>query len=505
MPDYLLAHDIGTTGNKATLFDAAGNLLASVFVSYPTHYPAPGGAEQEPEAWWRAVCACTKEIMAQYPKAASRVAAVGFSGMMNGCVLVDGAGQSVRPALIHADTRSAPQCARIALKIAPERVYTLSGNQLAPYFTLSKLAWLVENEPEALAAARWCVQAKEFVMGRMTGVWGITDPSDASLTGLLDMRSGAWSEELVAAGGFPKHLLPEIQPSATVVGQVGAEAAAQTGLLAGTPVVLGAGDGACATVGAGAVAPGDAYHYLGGTSWIASVAGKYVPDPKRRISQFCSMIPGQYVVYGTVQSAGSSLDWFLKAVGLGAPTADPYAALDALAAESPPGARGLLFLPYLQGERAPIWDSNARGVWFGLSSAHTRADLARSVYEGVALALGSILAVFEELHLAPASIRALGGGMRSDLWRKLFTAVYGRPLVVMERLAEATSCGAAVAAAVGVGLLSDGEAGRRFAPVARTEMPDVEGGRFYARLGEFYRALYPAMAERFAALQALTN
>lgn len=503
MPEYLLAHDIGTTGNKATLFDAAGNLLASAFASYPTRYPAPGGAEQEPEAWWRAVCACTKEIMAQYPGAVSHVAAVGFSGMMNGCVLVDEAGQSVRPAMIHADTRSAPQCARIALKTAPEQVYALSGHQLAPYFTLSKLAWLAENEPEALAAARWCVQAKEYVIGRLTGVWGITDPSDASLTGLLDMRSHTWSEELIAAGGFPERLLPEIRPSATVIGGVGAEAAEQIGLLVGTPVVLGAGDGACATMGAGVIAPGDAYHYLGGTSWIASVTEHYMPDPERRVSQFCSMIPGQYVVYGTVQSAGSSLDWFLDAVGVGVPTADPYAALDALAAESPPGARGLLFLPYLQGERAPIWDSHARGVWFGLSSLHTRADLARSVYEGVALALGSVLAVFEELHLAPASIRVLGGGMRSDLWRKLFAAVYGRPLVVMERLAEATSCGAAVAAAMGVGLLPDWEAGRRFAPVAQREMPDGDWVRLYAHLGQFYRTLYPTVAERFAALQAL--
>jgi len=501
MPDYLLAHDVGTTGDKATLFDTEGRLIATATAPYATRYDLPGRAEQDPEDWWKAVCASTRRLLSQNPAAAERIAAVGFSAMMNGCVLTDAQGNVVRPAILHADVRSAAQCERIAAEVGAQRAYEISGNRLAPYFTLGKLAWLAENEPGSLRAAAFCLQAKDFLAGRLTGVYGLTDPSDASLTGMFDMRRRVWSEELVAAGRFEARLLPTVVPSISIVGRVTSRAAAQTGLREGTPVVLGGGDGACTTVGAGALKPGEAYHYLGGTSWIAVVSSDYAPDPQARISSFCGLAPGQYVTYGTVQSAGSSVEWFLEAIGVGKRIADRYGALEALAAESPPGARGLFFLPYLQGERAPIWDSRARGVFFGLSSAHTRADLARAVYEGVAFALGSILEVFEERGLAPEHVRALGGGMQSALWRRLFAAVYRRSLVVMERLSEATACGAAVAAGVGIGLLPDWEAGRRFAPATQIETPDPEAVAFYARAADFFRSLYPALAERFAALE----
>ena len=279
-----------------------------------------------------------------------------------------------------------------------------------------------------------------------------------------------------------------------------AEAAQGTGLRMGTPVVLGAGDGPCATAGAGAFEPGEAYHYLGGTSWIAAVADSYAPDPHARVSWFRAAGEGRFVAYGAVQSAGSSVEWFLDAIGTGDAQGDRYAALEALAAESPAGARGLFFLPYLQGERAPIWDADARGAFVGVSAAHNRADLARAVHEGVAFALGSVLRVFGELGIAPGHVRALGGGMRSPLWRRIFAAVYGRPLDVMERLAEATSCGAAITAGIGVGLIPDWESARRFAPIARTEEPSEDDTATYAKLQAFYETLYPALAERFAAL-----
>lgn len=500
MPDYLLAHDIGTTGDKATLFDSEGRLLATDFAPYPTSHDLPGWAEQDPEDWWRAVCVSTRRLLQQQPEAEKRIAAVGFSAMMNGCVLTKASGEVVRPALIHADIRSVTQCERIAAQVGAQRAYEISGNRLAPYFTLGKLVWLAENEPGSLRAADFCLQAKDFLAGRLTGVYGLTDPSDASLTGLLDMRRRAWSEELTAAARIEPRLLPTIVPSITIVGRVTARAAEQTGLPEGTPVVLGGGDGACATAGAGAVKPGEAYHYLGGTSWIAAVSTAYAPDPQARISSLCGLAPGQYVHYGTVQSAGSSVEWFLEAIGVGKHAVDPYAALEALAAESPPGARGLFFLPYLQGERAPIWDTNARGVLFGLTGAHTRADLARAVYEGIAFALGSVLEVFEAQGLAPEHVRVLGGGMQSAFWRRLFAAVYNRPLIVMERLSEATACGAAVAAALGIGLLPNWEAARLFAPAAQIETPDPDAAAFYGRAAAFYQTLYPALAERFAAL-----
>lgn len=506
MNDYLLAHDLGTTGDKATLFDVEGRLVASAFASYPTHYPRPGWAEHDPEEWWQAVCSSTRQLLAAVPEAAQGLRAVGFSAMMNGCLLVDAEGAVIRPSLIHADTRSTDQCHRIAQQIGDERAYQVTGNRIAPYFTLGKLAWLAEQEPEAIARARWCVQTKDYIAGRLTGVWGVTDHSDASLTGCYALERRQWDAELVAASGFPARLLPEVQASATVIGTVTSEAAQETGMPTGLPVVLGGGDGACATAGAGAVQVGDAYHYLGGTSWVAAVTAGYRPDPTRRISAFYTLDPDQCVLYGTVQSAGTSVDWVRNLLGFDEQggEADSFPALERLAASAPPGSRNLFFLPYLAGERSPIWNASARGVFFGLTAAHGRAEMARAVFEGVAYALGSNLGVLEELGLAPDSLRVLGGGMRSPLWRSILAAVYNRPLRLLARLSEATSCGAAMAAAVGVDLYPDYiSAAPHFAPLADEEQPDPEAAAVYARATPFFRSLYPALAERFAALNAL--
>lgn len=508
MPNYLLAHDLGTTGDKATLFDESGRLLASAFAPYPTSYPHPGWAEHDPEDWWNAVCQSTRALLAQVPDAAQHLAAVGFSAMMNGCLLVDALGETLRPALIHADLRSQPQCIRIARAVGDARASQLTGNPLAPYFTLSKLAWLTEHEPEAIRKARWCVQTKDYIAARLTGVWGMTDRSDASLTGCFDMERGVWSDEMVTAGGFPARLLPTVHTSSTQVGVVTPAASAETGLPAGLPVILGGGDGACATAGAGAVRAGDAYHYLGGTSWIAAVTEGYRPDPTQRVSVFCALASAQFVVYGTVQSAGSSVDWFQNAIGPGdlLPGEEPFAALERLAGAVPPGSRGLYFLPYLAGERSPIWDAHARGVYFGISSAHGRAEMARAVFEGVAYALQSNLAVLEELGLAPQTVHVLGGGMRSTLWRSIFAAVYNRPLRLLQRLSEATSCGAAMAAGVGIGLYPDyATAAPLFAPLAELELPDPATAATYARKAAFFRTLYPVLAERFAGLAEDTS
>jgi len=506
--DYLLAHDLGTTGDKATLFDAEGRLIRSAFAAYPTLYPRPGWAEQDPEDWWQAVCKTTRQILAEVPDAASRMAGIGFSGMMNGCLLVDGAGCPLHLAMIHADVRSEAQCDRIAALAGSERAYRLTGNRLAPYFTLGKLAWLTELAPDTVAAARWCVQTKDFIQGRLTGTWGVTDRSDASLTGCFDMERGVWSAVMISAAGIQESLLPEVRHSTSIVGKVTEAAARETGLRPGLPVVIGGGDGACATAGAGAVVAGDAYHYLGGTSWVAAVTDEYRPDPQRRLSVFCGLDPAQFVLYGTVQSAGSSVDWFRNAIGVGeiGPGEDEFTALERTASAAAVGSSGLFFLPYLAGERSPIWDSRARGVYFGLTSAHGRSEMARAVFEGVAYALNSNLVALERLGLAPDTIRVLGGGMRSPLWRNIFAAMYDRPLRLLARLTEATSCGAAMAAAVGVGLYPDvASAAPRFAPLGDSQTPNPEAAAVYRRGFAFFQTLYPALSDRFAALADLVG
>ena len=502
-PDYILAHDLGTTGDKATLFDSDGRLVRSAFAPYPTRFPRPGWAEQNPEEWWQAVCRSTRQILAEIPDSGARMAAVSFSAMMNGCLLVDDNGVALHPAIVHADTRSVRQAERIAAVVGEERAYRLTGNRVAPYFTLEKLAWLVEHEPDLTRRARWCVQTKDYLQGRLTGVWGVTDRSDASLTGGFDMERGVWSEEMAVSAYVRLSLLPEVRVSTSITGLVTPDAARETGLRTGLTVILGGGDGACATAGAGAVSAGDTYHYLGGTSWVASVTDRYLPDPQRRLSVFCGLAPSQYVLYGTVQSAGSSVDWFREAIGVGALCSgeNEYAAMERLAASVPPGSRGLFFLPYLAGERSPIWDARARGVFFGLSSAHTRAEMARSVFEGVAYALNSNLAALGEIQPLPDAIRVLGGGMRSPIWRSILSAVYGRPIRLLDRLSEATACGAAMAAAVGIGLAPDFQtAAALFAPLGEEETPNPEAATVYMRGFAFFQTLYPALAERFAAL-----
>jgi xylulokinase len=333
----------------------------------------------------------------------------------------------------------------------------------------------------------------------MTGNFGVTDYSDASLTGCFDLERKEWSAEIQAAAGVSGSLFSEVLPSHTQIGTLTRLAAEETGLPTGLPVFLGGGDGACATAGASAVCAGDAYHYLGGTSWVAALTGSYRPDPTRRVSVFCALQPEHYVVYGTVQSAGSSVDWLQRVLEI-----ERFEELEALALEVPAGSRGVLFLPYLAGERSPIWDASARGVFFGLSAAHGRGEMVRAVFEGVSYALASNLAVLESLGLAPQKVRVLGGGMRSPLWRAILSAVYGRPLIQMERLAEATSCGAAMAVSVGLGIVKNyTEAAQRFAPQGKEEMPDLNLMATYRRGAELFLALYPTLAERFAELASL--
>ena len=495
MPDYLIAHDAGTTGVKSTLFRTDGSIEAAAFAAYPTDWREGGIAEQNPEHWWQAVITACRELQELAPEAMAHVTAVGLSAMMNGCALIDGTGRPVRPALIHADSRSEAQCRRMADLIGEEQIYRITGSRMAPYFTVGKLAWLWENEPESVRSARWCVQTKEYIAGQLTGIWGYTDPSDASLTACCNISTDTWHAPIIEAAGFPSILLPEIVPSTQIIGTVTPFASQLTGIPAGAKVVAGAGDGACATAGAGAINPGDQYHYLGGTSWVATVTERFVPDPHMRVCAFHTITPGQCVVYGTVQSAGSSVDWAVDRLFSGS-----FQQMEQAAASAKCGSNGLIFLPYLSGERSPIWDPAARGVFCGLTHAHGLPEMARAVLEGVAMALAQNLHAIDSVVPAnPARpLHALGGGMRSPLWRSILAAAYSRDILLMERLSEATSCGAAMAAAVGAGICADmREAAGRFAPVGDTLSPDPDWCAALKHNSQQFSALYSGLKPYF--------
>ena len=308
----LLAHDLGTTGDKASLHDDTGALVAAVTEGYPTRYAAGGVAEQDPEDWWHAVGAATRRLLTRTGTSASQVTAVGFSGQMMGAVLLDDALRPVRPALIWADHRSGEQARTLASRVGDAEGYAVTGHRLNPTYSLTKAMWVRDHEPQAWSRVRWIAQAKDFVVARLTGTL-VTDPSDASSTNAYDQRTGRWSQELLAAAGIEPRLLPPVVASTTVVGGVAPAAAVECGLLAGTPVVIGGGDGPLAAVGAGVVGPEDgAYLYLGSSSWVSLASEQPLHDPERRTMTFNHVVPGRFVPTATMVAGAGSLQWVVE-------------------------------------------------------------------------------------------------------------------------------------------------------------------------------------------------
>jgi xylulokinase len=510
----LLAHDLGTTGNKATLFAADGTMVASAFAGYDTSYAQPNWAEQDPRDWRTALFESTQQLLRTAQEtghSAADVAVVSFSGHMNGALLVDAAGAPLRPAIIWADQRAAAQAELMRDRCGEAEVYQLTGNRISPAYTAAKLLWIMEHQPEVYRRTRWVLQAKDYAAYLFSGVIA-TDFSDASLTLLLDLAGRRWAEPLLEQLGLDTSLLPPIFPSAQVIGQVTAEAAAATGLRAGTPVVIGGGDGACATVGAGAVRPGDAYNYIGSSSWVALATAQPVIDPEQRTFNLAHLDPVLNVVLGAMQTAGGAFDWFERLLRCDL-DADPiYAELDAEATLAPPGANGLLFLPYLLGERSPHWNPLARGAFVGLAMPNGRGELARAVLEGVAFNLRAILEILVDTSKTfevpenlegPRGMRLIGGGGKSALWRQILADIYGLPVEQVALPASATALGAAIAGGVGVGLYPDYSVAQQLAPVARIDHPNPATQARYAALYGLFQQSYTALEPIFEQLAAL--
>ncbi len=515
MPPLLLAHDLGTTGNKATLFATDGSIVASTFAGYDTNYAQPNWAEQDAHDWRAALFDSTRWLLdvarSETGHSAQDVAVVSFSGHMNGALLVDTQGAPLRPAILWADQRATAQAELMRARCGEAEVYRLTGNRISPAYTAAKLLWVKEHQPEVYRRARWVLQAKDYAAFLFSGAIA-TDFSDASLTLLLDLAGRRWAEPLLEQLGIDAALLPPIFPSAQVIGQVTAQAAAATGLRAGTPVVIGGGDGACATVGAGSVRPGDAYNYIGSSSWVALTTAQPVLDPARRTFNLAHLDPALNVALGTMQTAGGAFDWFERLLRCDR-EADPlYAELDAEAAGVPPGAHGLLFLPYLLGERSPHWNPLARGAFVGLAMPDGRGELARAVLEGVAFNLRAILEILVQAsktfevseNLAGLrGVRLIGGGGKSALWRQILADVYGLPIDLVDLPANATALGAAIAGGVGVGIYADYGVAQHLAPVARTDRPNPATRARYAALFASFQQSYAALEPVFEQLAAL--
>ncbi|HWX93561.1 MAG TPA: xylulokinase [Terriglobales bacterium] len=446
---YVLGIDVGTGGTRALIIDEQGRVISSATAEHePFRSPKIGWAEQRPEDWWRACGLAVRHALAKSCLAGDAVACVGFSGQMHGAVMLDEQARVVRPALIWCDVRTEPQCRELTSKIGAERLIQLTCNPALPNFTLTKFLWVRNNEPENWKRVRSVMLPKDYVRFRLTGDRAI-DMSDASGTLMLDVAHRRWSREVLQAAEIDDRLLPALYESPDVCGKVSVEGAAATGLKIGTPVVAGAGDQAAGATGMGIVAAGAVSATIGTSGVVFASTDRPALDAKGRLHTFCHAVPGRWHVMGVTQAAGLSLRWFRDQFGAGVDDGrDPYERLTDEAATAPPGCEGLLWTPYLMGERTPHLDANARGALIGITASHTRAHVIRAILEGVAFSMRDTLTIFEEMPVPVKGIRLGGGGARSQLWRQIQADVYGRQVEVVEA-EEGAAYGAAMLAGVG--------------------------------------------------------
>ncbi len=504
----LLGIDLGTSGTKTVLFTLDGTPLASATREYPLYQPQNGWAEQDPQDWWDAACETTRAVLAESGADPARVLGVGISGQMHGLVLLDETGAPLGRSLLWCDGRTGEECREITQAVGAQRLIDLTANPALTGFTAPKLLWVRKHRPEDYARARHLLLPKDYVRFRLTGEIG-GDYSDASGTSLLDITRRRWSDEVLAALDIPRALLPELSDSPAVAGRITEEAAARCGLRAGTPVVAGAGDNAAAAVGTGVVEEGKAFTTLGTSGVVFAHADSVRIDPQGRVHTFCAAVPGAYTVMSCTLAAGLSLKWLRDqffsperetAALLGK---DPYVLMDQQAARIPIGADRLLFLPYLMGERSPLLDENARGVFFGLSAVHTRAHLLRAVLEGVVYSQRQCLDILREMKVAPETMLACGGGGSSPLWRQMLADVFAMP-VQTAASKEGPALGAAILAGVGAGVWpSVPEACRQVIRVNAPELPDEGRAARYEPFYRLYKELYPALKPAFRQLAAL--
>ena len=448
-----LGVDVGTSGVKAILIDASGDVLASAVTPLQLSTPQPGWAEQDPDAWWAATAAAIRTVLAarpgEYPDA------VGVSGQMHSSVFLDARGDVIRPALLWCDGRTTAECREITERVGGERrLRELASNPALEGFTLPKVLWLRRHEPNAFARLATVVLPKDFIRYKLTGVIA-TEPSDASATLMYDTARLRWSTEILDAVGLSHSIVPNVGGSSEVLGRVSVEGAGATGLRPGTPVVGGGADNACGAAGVGAIAPGEAVSSWGTSGTVLAPMSEPRVDPTLRAHTFCHVAPGVWYVMGVVLSAGGAFAWYRDQLARDlASTGEANERLNAEAMAIPPGADGVTFLPYLQGERTPHRDASARGALLGLSLAHSRAHVTRAVIEGVCFALRDSVTILQELGVTTDQMLLTGGGARVPFLRKMQADVFGLPVCTVNR-EEGPAYGAALLAAVGAGVFPD--------------------------------------------------
>lgn len=497
---HILAVDIGTTGAKAALVGRDGAVLASGYADYPLFTGEGNVVEQEPEDWWRATCQALDQLWSAQPGASASLAGVILSGQMQDAILL-GAKGALGRAILYSDQRAQAEAQELARRVDPAELVAITGNEQGPASLLAKWLWLARHQPERLAAARTILLgAQDYVAWRLCGR-ASTDLTTASTTGLLALFEGEWAGDLLDRLGLDPGKLPMLRPSGAPLGQVHPAGAEATGIPAGTPLFQGVGDLGAATVGVGAGLPGRLYAYLGTSGWVAATAVQAQPAPERGLFLLRHPEPEHFIPVAPMLTAGGNLEWLRGVLAEDAPLA--YDALNRLAQDAPPGSRGLLYLPYLAGERSPFSDPHARACFLGLSPSTGRAEMVRAVMEGTALAYRSLDQALGVAGSGPMLLA--GGGARSPLWCQILADVLDRPVHVVADASNAPARGAAVIAGRSLGWYDSLLPTDRFFPVSQIYQPNPEHRALYDGLYAVFQGLYPQLRESFQALAGLAR
>lgn len=505
MSRYILVHDIGTTGNKAALFDREGKLISSIYVPYETIYLKPTWVEQRPKDWWNAVCKSNRQLIEKLSISPKEVEVISFSGQTMGVVPVDKEGNSLRDSvLIWSDNRSKKQAEKILKKLGGwKNFYDITGQGEDPEnFSISKMLWYKENEQELYNKTFKFLHSKDFIINKLTGKFS-NDYSDASNGGYLDIRKREYSKSILKAADISKDKLPDLYESTDVIGKVTKKAAHETGLVEGIPVVEGAGDGSAATLGAGVIEEGLAYIYIGSANWTGVYSKEPIMDSETRVANLCHVIPGVYAPLHIAYTGGIAQQWFkdtfcdmedflAKNAHL-----NIYDVLNLKADKTKPGSGNLIFLPYLRGGGAPYYNPNSRGVLVGLNLSVKKEHVFRAVLEGVAINFRIMIEDFKRKNVKINKLRAIGGGALNKLWLQIFADVLNTNIVRSPYPQEACSLGAAVAGGIGVGLFKNVKVLVDFFGSEDEVIPNQPSVEVYNKLYPIFKKTYQSLTDVF--------
>jgi xylulokinase len=505
---HLLGIDVGTSGTKALLITTDGQVVASSTRTYPLYTPYPLWAEQEPEDWWNATVGAIRDVMTASGIDPKSIRGMGLSGQMHGAVFLDQSGQVLRPSILWCDQRTAEECAWITSTVGPEKIVELTCNPVLTGFTAGKIIWLRNNEPEVYAKVRKVLLPKDYIRYRLTGEFA-SEVSDASGTSLFNVRERKWADEVLDAISIPRDWMPKVYESPEVSGKINEAAASLTGLSVGMPVVGGGGDQAAGAVGNGIVESGIVSSTVGTSGVVFAFADEPVIDPQLRVHTFCHAVPDKWHVMGVMLSAGGSLRWYrdtfaeCESIVSKSIDGEVYDILSEQADSAPAGCEGLIFLPYLTGERTPYPDPNARGAFFGITLRHDKPHFVRSVMEGVAYGLRDSFMILEEMKIPIRQVRASGGGARSAVWRQIQADVIGKEHVTIN-VDEGPALGVALLAGVGTGFYGTvEEACKSTIKVVLSTAPDKDTNSAYTKYYQVYRSLYQSLKGQFAAVSGI--